>query len=167
MDQTEKPVQTEVKSNNDHYSGRPGTKARVFDLNAAPNPSRGRSVVPIVKTDIVVGNMQIMNNGGERQLHSHTGMDGFWMVLKGKVRFYGPEQDTVSAELGPMQGIFIPRNVPYWFETVGDEQAHILQVEAVDNRVENKFIAHGPRVPGSGPAPREFLAGEGPTNAIV
>ena len=155
-------AQTEVKSNNNHYSGEPGTKARVFSLQDPPKATRMRSVVPLVKTDIMVGNMQILNQGGELQLHSHTGMDGFWFVLRGRVRFYGPEQDTVSAELGPMEGIFIPRNVPYWFETMGDEQAHILQVEAVDKRGDNKFIAHGPRVEGSGPAPREYLKGEGP-----
>ena len=28
--------------------------------------------------------------GGENNLHSHKGMDGFWMVLSGKVKFYGP-----------------------------------------------------------------------------
>ena len=162
---TQKPIQTEVKSNNNHYSGQPGTKARVFSLQDPPQATRMRSVVPLVKTDILVGNMQILNNGGERQLHSHTGMDGFWFVLRGRVRFYGPEQDTVSADLGPMEGIFIPRNVPYWFETIGEEQAHILQVEAVDNRVENKFIAHGPRVEGSGPAPREYLKGDAPGQA--
>lgn len=158
----EKPMTTEVKSNNDHYSGQPGTKARVFSLIDPPKATRMRSVVPLVKTDIMVGNMQILNAGGELQLHSHTGMDGFWFVLRGRVRFYGPEQDTVSAELNPMEGIFIPRNVPYWFETIGDEQAHILQVESVDKRGDNKFIAHGPRVEGSGPAPREFLKGEEP-----
>ena len=127
--------------------------------------SRVRTVVPIAKTDITVANMQILNNGGETQLHSHTGMDGFWMVLKGRVRFYGPEQNTLTKECGPMEGVFIPRNVPYWFETVGTEQAYLLQIESVDNRVPNKFIAHGPRVPGSGPAPREYLAGEGPDAA--
>jgi mannose-6-phosphate isomerase-like protein (cupin superfamily) len=154
---------TEVKSTQPGlYSGKPGTAARFFSFRQPPSTDIKRAVVPIVKTDILVGQIQIMNQGGELQLHSHTGMDGFWMVLKGRVRFYGPEQDTVTAECGPMEGVFVPRNVPYWFEAVGDEQVHILQVESIDNRGDNKFIAHGPRVPGSGPAPRVYLRGEEP-----
>ena len=166
MDQKVAPQTTEVKSTNNNYSGQPGTKLRPFSLQNTPHSPHGRAVVPIVKTDITVGNMQILNpGGGERQLHSHTGMDGFWMVLKGQIRFYGPDQDTIAAECGPLEGVFVPRNVSYWFEIIGDEQAHLLQVEAVDKTVPNKFIAHGPRVEGSGPAPRVYLSGEGPESA--
>jgi mannose-6-phosphate isomerase-like protein (cupin superfamily) len=163
MDQKAQVQKTEVNSGGaTNYSGQPGTRARVFSFRKPPATDIKRAVVPIVKTDILVGQIQIMNKGGELQLHSHTGMDGFWMVLKGRVRFYGPEQDTVTAECGPMEGVFVPRNVAYWFEAVGDEQVHILQVESIDKTVENKFIAHGPRVPGSGPAPRVYLEGEKP-----
>src|SRR4051812_16014133 len=139
------------------YRGKPGTEARPFSFATPPQSTIKRAVVPIVRTDILVGQIQIINNGGERQLHSHTGMDGFWMVLKGRVRFYGPEDETVIKECGPMEGVFVPRNVSYWFESVGEEQAHLLQVEAIDKTVENKFIAHGPRRPESGPAPRVQL----------
>jgi mannose-6-phosphate isomerase-like protein (cupin superfamily) len=160
--------QTEVNSGNNHYSGQPGTKLRPFSLQHTPASPHGRAVVPLVKTDITVGNLQILNpGGGERQLHSHTAMDGFWMVLKGRIRFYGPEQDTVAAECGPLEGVFVPRNVPYWFEIIGDEQAHLLQVEAVDRTVPNRFIAHGPRVEGSGPAPRVYLPGETADSSIT
>jgi hypothetical protein len=162
------PQTTEVKSSNDHYSGKPGTHLHVFNLQSPPPSPHGRAVVPIVKTDITVGNLQILNpGGGERQLHSHTGMDGFWMCLKGRIRFYGPEQDTVAADLGPLQGVFVPRNVSYWFEIIGDEQAHLLQLEAIDKTVPNKFIAHGPRVEGSGPAPRVYFEGEGSGSAAA
>jgi mannose-6-phosphate isomerase-like protein (cupin superfamily) len=154
----DKNIKTEVKSTiPGAYSGKPGIAPRPFSFANPPESALKRAVVPIVKTDILVGNVQIINQGGERQLHSHTGMDGFWMVLKGRVRFYGPEDETVIKECGPMEGVFVPRNVSYWFESVGEEQAHLLQVEAIDKTVENKFIAHGPRRPESGPAPRVQL----------
>ena len=46
-------------------------------------------------------------------------------------------EDVVLAELGPHEGIFIPRNFPYWFEKIGDEPMEVLQVEAIDRSVKN------------------------------
>ena len=51
--------------------------------------------------------------------------------MSGKVRFYSDET-TVAGELGPMEGILIPRGVKYWFESVGDEPLEILQLECSD-----------------------------------
>src|SRR6185503_19429209 len=100
MDQKAEVQKTEVKSGTNHYTGQPGTQARFFSFANPPATDLKRAVVPVVKTDTLVGQFQIMNSGGERQLHSHTAMDGWWMVLKGRVRFYGPEQDTLTAECG-------------------------------------------------------------------
>ena len=36
------------------------------------------------------------------------------------------------AELGPREGIHIPRGFYYWFESASDEVLELLQVEAVD-----------------------------------
>ena len=64
-------------------------------------------------------------------------MDGLWFVLSGRARFYGTKEDLVIAELGPHQGIFIPRDFPYWFENIGEERLELLQVEAIDRTVKN------------------------------
>ena len=53
----------------------------------------------LCQTDIIRGAVQVVQEGGDNNLHSHTGMDGFWMVLKGAVRFYGPG-DEVLGEFG-------------------------------------------------------------------
>ena len=53
----------------------------------------------------------------------------FWMVLKGRVRFYGPD-DVLIGEFGPHEGTITPRYARYWFENVGDEDLEILQVGA-------------------------------------
>ena len=94
-------------------------------------PLVGKFVVRLARTDRVLANVQVLKNGGETNLHTHHHLDGFWMVLKGRARFY-TEGDEVVAELGPHEGVLIPRHYRYWFESVGDEVLEILQVEASD-----------------------------------
>ena len=62
--------------------------------------SRIRGVVQIVKKD-----------GGENNLHYHTNSDSLWMVLKGRIRFYGPN-DEVIGEFGPQEGTITPEQPP-------------------------------------------------------
>ena len=49
----------------------------------------GKAIVQLAGSDIIRGRVQVVREGGENNLHSHRGMDGFWMVLAGRVRFYG------------------------------------------------------------------------------
>ena len=49
------------------------------------------------------------------------------MVLSGRVSFYG-EGDICYGEFGPMEGIMMPHNNRYWFDSVSDADAEILQV---------------------------------------
>ena len=98
-----------------------------------------KAIVGLGQTDIIRGAVQVVRKGGDNNLHSHTGMDGLWMVLKGRVRFYGPG-DAVLGEFGPHEGIITPRNTQYWFESVGDEVLEILQVVAFDRAVKNRRV---------------------------
>jgi mannose-6-phosphate isomerase-like protein (cupin superfamily) len=94
-------------------------------------PLVGKFVVRLARTDRVLANLQVLKNGGETNLHTHHHLDGFWMVLKGRARFYG-EGDAVVADLQAMEGVLIPRHFKYWFESVGEEVLEILQVESSD-----------------------------------
>jgi mannose-6-phosphate isomerase-like protein (cupin superfamily) len=105
-----------------------------------PQTYTGKGVVRLVQSDILFGNVQVIREGGDNNLHSHAGMDGFWFVLSGRAKFYGPTNDAVIAEVGPREGVFIPRNFPYWFEKVGNETLEILQIEAIDRSVRNERI---------------------------
>jgi mannose-6-phosphate isomerase-like protein (cupin superfamily) len=71
----------------------------------------------------------VKKDGGENNLHYHSGIASFWMVLKGRVRFYGPG-DVVIGEFGPMEGTITPRFSRYWFENCGEGDLEILQVAA-------------------------------------
>ena len=99
----------------------------------------GKSIVSLCQTDIIRGAVQVVSEGGDNNLHSHTGMDGFWMVLQGRVRFYGPG-DEVLGEFGRHEGIVMPRNAQYWFESCGDEELELLQVVAFDREVKNERV---------------------------
>src|SRR5919202_113753 len=85
-----------------------------------PPLDRGKIVQRLARSDIMRANMQVLQEGGENNLHAHPNSDGFWLVLSGRVRFYG-EGDVLLAELGQHEGILMPRGFKYWFESVGDE----------------------------------------------
>ena len=100
---------------------------------AYTKPTDGNSAkgfVSLGRRDIVRGVVQVVKkNGGENNLHYHSTSASFWMVLKGRVRFYGPG-DVLIGEFGPHEGTITPRYSRYWFENVGDDDLEILQVSA-------------------------------------
>ncbi len=91
-----------------------------------------KKVSILSRTDRVVAAVQVIRKGGENNLHSHSHLDGVWTVLSGRARFYGPG-DEPMADLGPLEGILIPRGCKYWFESSDPDQTLIIhQVEASD-----------------------------------
>jgi mannose-6-phosphate isomerase-like protein (cupin superfamily) len=99
-----------------------------------PETEKNKTFIKLAWTNRIFANVQILKRGGENDMHSHQSLDGFWMVLKGRARFYGKDDsehgEKIIAELGPMEGILIPRNFFYWFEAVEGEDLELLQVEA-------------------------------------
>lgn len=75
------------------------------------------------------GVVQVVKEGGENNLHYHTDADSLWMVLKGRVKFYGVG-DKLLGEYGPHEGIITPAYSRYWFESSGDEELELLQIGA-------------------------------------
>lgn len=108
----------------------PSPTARIFKYKQ-PEFETGKRNVKLGRTDRMIGIIQVLKRGGETNLHSHAHMDGLWMVLSGRVRFYG-EGNVLLGDFGPREGVMIPRGCPYWFENVEDEIAELLQVEAFD-----------------------------------
>lgn len=94
-----------------------------------------KMIVELAKSDLIRGRVQVVRKGGENNLHSHDGMDGFWMVLKGRVRFYGPG-DAIIGEFGQFEGILLPAGEQYWFESAeSGEDLELLQMAAFDPAV--------------------------------
>lgn len=113
---------------------------QTFRYDKPESQGSGKAIVRLCQTDIIRGAVQVVKKGdGDNNLHSHTGMDGFWMVLKGRVRYYGPD-DEVLGEFGPHEGIVTPRNTRYWFKSIGDEDLELLQVVAFDREIKNERV---------------------------
>ena len=92
--------------------------------------SSGKGFISLGRKDIVRGVVQVVKkDGGENNLHYHSGIASFWFVLKGRVRFYGPG-DVVLGEFGSHEGMITPRFSRYWFENCGEGDLEILQVAA-------------------------------------
>lgn len=81
------------------------------------------------ETDLIRGMVQVVKEGGENNLHYHANVDAFWMILRGRAKFYGPN-DEVLGEVSQHEGLVIPRYARYWFESTGDEQLEVLLVQA-------------------------------------
>jgi mannose-6-phosphate isomerase-like protein (cupin superfamily) len=107
------------------------TDASTFRYSKPEVLTKPKAWVPFARSDICVAGVQVIQVGGENNLHSHNHLDGVWFVLGGRARFYTTD-DTVIAELSKGEGVFIPRKYPYWFESVGPEPLEILQFEASD-----------------------------------
>lgn len=112
-----------------------------------PEVTRDKTIARLCRTDIMYASVQVIAKGGENNMHAHSAQDGFWMVMKGRAKFYG-EGDALIAELGPNEGVLIPRGVQYWFESSSPEVLEILQVEAIDKSIKNMRIDYKPRVAG-------------------
>ena len=118
---------------------------QTFSYKKPENLRNGKGIVQLAKSDIIRGRVQIVREGGENNLHSHNGMDGFWMVLRGKVKFYGPG-DVEIGEFGQHEGILIPRGAQYWFESSDpSEELEILQMAAFEKGVKVERVDMAPQ----------------------
>jgi mannose-6-phosphate isomerase-like protein (cupin superfamily) len=96
-----------------------------------PAMEKPKTIVWLARTDRLIADVQVLKEGGETNLHSHSHLDGFWYVLSGRAKFYG-EGDAVLADLGPHEGVLLPRGTKYWFESSSPEPLELLQIEASD-----------------------------------
>jgi quercetin dioxygenase-like cupin family protein len=89
-------------------------------------PDGDKMHVKLTGTNSCRASVQILVKGGDNNLHYHPNMDLIYMVLKGKVEFYGPN-DALLGVFGEYEGLLLPENSRYWFKGVSDE-AHLLQI---------------------------------------
>jgi len=92
-----------------------------------PADTLPKKIIRLQRSEHLLVAVQVVKEGGENNLHYHTNSDGAWMVLKGRVKFYGVG-DKLLGEFGPNEGIVIPGGARYWFEKSSDEDLEILQV---------------------------------------
>ena len=115
-------------------------EAKVFKYQM-PQFDGVKKTLQVCNSDLMKVQVQVVKDGGENNLHSHTGDDAFWYVMSGAVKFYG-EGDEVIGEFNKGEGILIPRGFKYWFESSSSEPLEILRVTARDQKVENQRVDH-------------------------
>ena len=107
-----------------------------------------------------VGVQVVQPKGGETNMHAHPALDSTWLVLSGKARFYG-YGDALIAEAGKLEGVFIPKGIPYWFEATGEDPLEIMHITALDQNFRNERVDYAPPVErqvarANAPGGREF-----------
>jgi mannose-6-phosphate isomerase-like protein (cupin superfamily) len=98
----------------------------------------------VCNSDLMKVQVQVVKNGGENNLHTHTGEDAFWYVISGAVKFYG-EGDKLVGEYKKGEGILVPRGYKYWFESASPKPLEILRVTAKDQNIDNKRVDLSPQ----------------------
>ncbi len=91
-------------------------------------PPSGRINGYLAKTDSCGATILVLRDGYKSSHHYHPNQDGIWVVLKGRVRFYGGNDERITGEFGPYEGIKQPENTRYSFEAVGEDEAWLMQV---------------------------------------
>jgi mannose-6-phosphate isomerase-like protein (cupin superfamily) len=117
-------------------------EAKIFKYQTPQFDGVKKSML-LCNSDLMKVMVQVVKDGGENNLHSHTGDDAFWYVMNGAVKFYG-EGDKLIGEFKKGEGILIPRGFQYWFESSSSEPLEILRVTAKDQNVDNKRVNHTP-----------------------
>jgi mannose-6-phosphate isomerase-like protein (cupin superfamily) len=110
-----------------HQAAEAGIVNFKFDKPAQDIPHGKKAHVKLAGTNSCRASVQVLNQGGENNLHYHPNMDLIYMVLKGRVQFYGPE-GKLWGDYGPNEGLLLPENSRYWFKSVGEEEAWLLQI---------------------------------------
>lgn len=109
------------------------SRIQTFSYKKPADAGMVKQIANLVRGDLVRLNVQVVKEGGENNLHYHTGGDNCWMVLKGGARFYGVG-DKLIGEFGANEGLMIPGGSRYWFEKVGNEDLEILQIVCKEAR---------------------------------
>src|SRR6185369_3061753 len=103
-------------------------------------PGKTKSITRLCTTDLVYGAIQTLNEGGDSAVHLHAAMDGFWMVLRGAAIF--TDEAGKEHHLGPLDGIMVPRGVPYGFRKDGPERLLLLQVESLNAKAKTNTFKY-------------------------
>ena len=114
-----------------------------------PEMRSSAATVWLCRSEILSGAIRVLKEGGETNLHAHPANEGFWLVLSGRVRFYG-EGDELIADLGKYEGILVPHGYKYWLEKgEGDEPLEILRVGAKVAGLKDEMVNYSPQTAGN------------------
>jgi mannose-6-phosphate isomerase-like protein (cupin superfamily) len=124
--------------------------AKVFNLRT-PYLEQGRTTDMRARTDLMTITMKVYAEGGENAMHNHPHEDHSFMVLEGEATFH-IESDDNTMTVGCYEGILLPKNVNYWFQSSGDQNLVMIRVGAIYREVaQHRLTPDGHEIPGDSP----------------
>lgn len=131
------------------------SKAQTFKLKT-PLLSVGRTNLGLVTTDLLTIRLKAYAEGGENAMHCHTDEEHSFIVLAGEATFH-LETDDNTVVVKPNEGIFLPKNAYYYFQSSGDTNLILLRVgvpgrRGGGQRGENRLNPDGAPLPGDSEA---------------
>ena len=88
----------------------------------------GRSHTPLAKTEHMNVGLNYYTPGRKNKLHTHPGEDHTFLVVDGQATFYNKEHQPTVLNRG--EGIMLPENHYYYFESTGDRPLALFRVSA-------------------------------------
>jgi mannose-6-phosphate isomerase-like protein (cupin superfamily) len=115
-------------------------RIQTFTMLGTPLLEKGRFAELIALAPQLWVHAKVYAGGGERGLHSHPNEDHLFFVLAGSATFRTIDDEKI--DVGPYQGILIPRGVVYAFDTTSEESLVIVRIGAgEENKAKNGRIA--------------------------
>ncbi len=115
--------------------------------------AQGRTDTVLAASEGMTVRLKVYASGGENALHAHANEDHVFILLKGRATFH--DGDGVLAELGPDEGLMIPKGLYYWFNATGDEPLVMLRIGSPNESalgLEGRVDVHGGLAHGDAPA---------------
>jgi quercetin dioxygenase-like cupin family protein len=121
--------------------------ASVFNLRT-PYLKQGRTTDIRARTELMTITSKVYAEGGENAMHNHPHEDHSFIVLEGQATFH-IETDDNEQVVGRYEGVMLPRNVNYWFQSTGDDNLVMVRVGAIHKGVEHhRLTPAGTEIPG-------------------
>jgi mannose-6-phosphate isomerase-like protein (cupin superfamily) len=123
----------------------PVRKPTVFHYRPPEPDASMKAAHELGETDLGREEIQIYENGADNNLHFHEHIDGFRFVISGRARVFTTD-DVLLGEIGPMDGVVVPRGFPYRIESVGDVPLEFVHLQAYDRPMNSRFEIVADRV---------------------
>ena len=102
-------------------------EASTFKLKT-PHITGGRSHIPLAKTEHMTIGLNYYIPGRKNKLHTHPGEDHTFVVMDGQATFYNKDHQPTVLNKG--EGIMLPENHYYYFQSTGDKPLALFRVSA-------------------------------------
>ena len=121
--------------------------AEVFDMKT-PYLVQGRTTDLRARTELMTIIMKVYAEGGENGMHNHPHEDHSFMVLEGEATFH-IETDDNEKVVGPYEGVLLPRNVNYWFQSTGSDNLVMVRFGTLYPEIpRHRLTPTGSEIPG-------------------